>query len=319
LISNSYEYLYKSETTISSELFSQTSYDVFLSAYNSSDRVTNLFNAVHSKKKYWVVFPEYCYTPMDIQGLDNCYCCEKGRESDQIGDFLKSLNLNNSLRLCIDITGFIRPQLCFLIKYLHQIGIIAFDSIYTEPERYLDKEKQRFSHGHNIGVRPIEGYEGAHDPNISNDLLFIGAGYDQKMINLITTNKSKATRIDLIGFPSLRADMYQESLLQRYGTTYSSKAPDILMAPAYDPFVTASVLSNYYHNYKNSFGSPNLYLAPLSTKPQTLGFILFYLNELVNTSSTMIFPFSTGYEQETSEGIGRVWIYSVEFFNKACR
>jgi hypothetical protein len=40
---------------------------------------------------------------------------------------------------------------------------------------------------------------------------------------------------------------------------------------------------------------------------------LFYLRELVNTASSVIFPFPRHYNKETSAGIGRIWLYPIVF------
>src|SRR5580658_4376694 len=42
------------------------------------------------------------------------------------------------------------------------------------------------------------------------------------------------------------------------------------------------------------------YLSPLATKPQVLGFALYYLTECRNTAASLIFPFCQAYDQETS-------------------
>ena len=57
----------------------------------------------------------------------------------------------------------------------------------------------------------------------------------------------------------------------------------------------------------------NLYLSPLATKAQAIGFVLFYLTECENKSTSIIFPFSQTYERETSVGLSRVWLHTLEF------
>ena len=54
-------------------------------------------------------------------------------------------------------------------------------------------------------------------------------------------------------------------------------------------------------------------LSPLATKPQALGFALFYLQELLDQPASVLFPFSRRYERETSNGVGRVWSYEICF------
>ena len=40
-------------------------FDIFVSAFNSSDRISNVFGKVPAKRKLWLVHPEYQYTQID--------------------------------------------------------------------------------------------------------------------------------------------------------------------------------------------------------------------------------------------------------------
>lgn len=118
----------------------------------------------------------------------------------------------------------------------------------------------------------------------------------------------------LYGLPSLGADMYQESVLRSF------KASEALgpwwdercFAPANDPFATANVLKERVEQEETSGRLTNLYLSPIGTKPQVLGFALYFATERRSTASSIIFPFTSGYDQETSQGIARSWLYNVE-------
>jgi hypothetical protein len=88
----------------------------------------------------------------------------------------------------------------------------------------------------------------------------------------------------------------------RYARSYSS---------ANDPFVTAAILSETYEEIAGRRPISNLYLASLATKPQAVGFGLFYLRELEGTASSIIFPFFGEYSKETSKGVGRTWVYPI--------
>ena len=59
-------------------------------------------------------------------------------------------------------------------------------------------------------------------------------------------------------------------------------------------------------------GMSNLYLSPLATKPQALGFALYYLCELAGSAASIIFPFAESYSPETSIGWGRTSLYRLE-------
>jgi hypothetical protein len=88
-------------------------------------------------------------------------------------------------------------------------------------------------------------------------------------------------------------------------------ADRVFFALANDPFVVATELSDKLHELRARNSVDNIYLSPLATKPQTLGFALFYILELRNQPASIIFPFSTSYSRETSAGVGRTWCYEI--------
>jgi hypothetical protein len=116
----------------------------------------------------------------------------------------------------------------------------------------------------------------------------------------------------------LRADMYQENVLRAFKASDAigtNKTFDIdrFFAPANDPFITAATLSEIVKLRERHGPITNLYLSPLATKPQALGFALYYLAECVGKNASILFPISTRYERETSTGLSRVWKYTVQY------
>jgi hypothetical protein len=221
------------------------------------------------------------------------------------------------LAVCVDVTGFMRPHLLFLALYLNAQGVKRYDVLYSEPVQYKKKELTTFSEG-SISVRQVAGFEGLNSSDQSNDFLVIGAGYDHRLIKAVAEKKDKADKVQIFGLPSLRADMYQENVLRAFkaadavGTNKTFDA-DRFFAPANDPFITAATLSEIVRLRQRYGPISNLYLSPLATKPQALGFALFYLAECVGKNASILFPISTRYERETSVGLSRVWRYTVQY------
>lgn len=217
----------------------------------------------------------------------------------------------------MDITGFIRPYLVFLLRWLAEHGVRHFDALYTEPVIYSHREKTRFSDEAVVEVRQIAGFEGTHVPDTSNDYLIIASGYDHQLIAQVAESKEFSRKIQLFGLPSLRADMYQENVLRadRAKEAVGRDTHDELsnfFAPANDPFTTASTLREIVTRLNAGRPITNLYLSPLSTKPQVLGFALYYLTECRNSATSLLFPFCEFYDQRTSTGVSRIWKYTVE-------
>jgi len=259
-----------------------------------------------------LVFPEYEYKQSEWP-RGRCFTQSAGDESDFIQTFFSSVPLNlGRASICVDITGFIRPHLIFLIKFLFSVGVKRFDLLYSEPVSYRKKELTEFSSGGAGEVRQVAGYEGVHSTYTAHDILVIGSGYDSDLIVRVANHKESAKKIQVLGLPSLRADFYQQNELRAALADEAVGDAPPHFASASDPFSTAALLREIVR--KNSRQNPisNLYLAPLGTKVQVLGFCLFYLFERQNTASSIIFPFAPRYDRETTVGISRVWKYTVE-------
>jgi hypothetical protein len=293
-------------------------YDVFISAFNLSERIADTFSRIKAARKYWVIHNEYCFKdseiPKDVPTLTSVVRAE----GDFILDALNQIEppLKSGVKLCIDITGFMRPHLMFLMNYLWSTGIIKFDLVYTEPSQYMRKADTVFS-SDVVEVRQINGYEGVHSVDMSRDVLIVGAGYDHDLVSHVIANKSGARLIQLLSLPSLSADMYQESLIRLHKVSDAPfRVPEeqLAHASANDPFVTYIVLGEALKKIAaRQQGISNIYLSPLATKPQAVGFAMYYLNHLIGKPASIIFPLASHYEKETSRGVGRAWLYEISF------
>ncbi len=303
--------------TLTREADWREGWDVFLSAYTLAERVHLVFDQAVARTKRWLLFSEYGFDEAE-QPNEAFFTCEQMDEAVFIRDCFDSLGQDvTNLHIGIDITGFIRPYLLFLVRWLQAHGVRQFDALYSEPVIYAKRDKTEFSPLVIEEVRQVAGYEGVHSTNTDRDLLLIGAGYDDHLIAKVAESKDNARKIQLFGFPSLRADMFQENVVRAYGAeeavgVRTAEPTSSRFAPAYDPFVTASVLQETVEAVEARHGLTNLYLSPLATKPQALGFAIFYLYEWVGKPASILFPFSSGYSKKTTRGVSRVWKYTVE-------
>jgi hypothetical protein len=282
-------------------------YDYFFSGYDDCERTKTVFDKINSKQKIWIDFPHY---KLDLSGISGVYKCESYSEDDCFIDLFDQLKIDPSSSICIDITGFIRPHLMFFTVYLSRIGVKKIDFLYSEPVHYSNAEDTAFS-GFIDEVKTIEGCSAKYNnPSSDDDLLIITAGYDDKLIAKVSQYKSKIKKkYYILGLPSLQPDMYQESVLQIYNAKDSIGNIEQRFAPANDPFVTADVVSDIV----NSAGTySNIYLSPLSTKPQALGIVLYYLWNYQTKPINIVFPYSKSYFVKTAIGIKRTWKYTFE-------
>ena len=117
--------------------------------------------------------------------------------------------------MCIDSTGFIRPHLLVLLRALNDIGVRDFDLLYSDPVRYKEDERTRFTSGPILSVEQVPGFAGIHSSaGAVNDVLVIGAGYDYEQIMRACEAKRNSKKYVLTGLPSLQPHMYQESVLR---------------------------------------------------------------------------------------------------------
>ena len=313
-----FDYFYKTKLEIEDDWGNDNQWDIFLSCYNSSERVKVVFDKVKASKKYWIIAPEYQYKKEEYPDNGNVFDSEYVDESEFINDLFDEIGEVKGLSICIDITGFMRHHLLYLIGYLNFLKINKFDVIYSEPGQYKNKDQTKFSNAPVKEIKPIAGYGGNHNvENSQNDLLILGVGYDYELVKQVVEHKDYAQIATLWGFPSLRADMYQENILcaNKAGVAVFSGDwnKNKYFAKANDPFSTAKELGEIIKIHEKKESITNLYLSPLSTKPQVLGFSLFYICEWIGREASIIFPFSESYSRETSTGISKIWKYTIEF------
>lgn len=309
-----YTIFYKNRYKPEDDWATKHQWDLLISAYNESHRVQKIFEVAQASQKHWWIIPDYEYKPEEYPAVGQCFAPKSRHEAEFVQDYFDNANLDlGNIRLCVDITGMMRPHLLFLLKYLWINNVKRFDVLYTDPLRYEKKHETAFAGEVISEVRQVAGYEGDHVPDTSRDVLVIGAGYDHQLIAHVAETKAKTRKIQMFGLPSLQADMYQENVLRANRAAEAVGVYQDCFAPANDPFVTASVLSNTLQRIETRKPITNLYLSPLATKPQVLGFGLYYLYERQDTAASIIFPISLRYNRETTKGLTKIWRYEVEF------
>ncbi|WP_426232366.1 hypothetical protein [Pararhizobium sp. DWP3-4] len=298
----------------------QRNRDVFISAYNDNERVKSTFDEVNASRKFWWILPDYGYSTDEYPaepGLEIVDLLPEN-EAELVVEGLRRSGLADPdvKSVCVDITGFLHPHILLLLKYFKANPVEELEFIYTEPGHYSRKVETRFSLTETVTVRQVAGFEGLHNPEMDHDVVVIGIGYDHSLIGQVIANKESARVVQLHCFPSLSADMYQESILRldRVSAVSTQNAVDLnFFATANDPYVTAAVLDEAVTLLNSKQRISNLYLSPLSTKPQALGFGLYYLSRLEGRAASMIYPFTERYSRETSTGMGRGWVYPIVF------
>ncbi len=304
-----FTYLYKHSFSSLEEFSSSKEYDYYISSFINSDRILLPPTKINAKKKIWIVTKEE--ENNEFLNDQHKIIINSDENYDIMKQMVDDINVQDK-EICIDATGFLIPDLLFLIRYLNSKGIDHLDIIYTEPLKYKKAEDTQFSDNF-YEVKQIIGMSGVHVSKMNNDMLIIAAGYDHSRIVDVANKKKTAKKVLLYGFPSISPGMFQENVYRAFGAepalgSECFRDMDMnIYAPAYDPFVTAQIIKEY--TQKNQY--TNLYLAPLSSKPQALGLALFFLwEEGYNNNISIIYPMCKNYLKDNSEGIARIWKYS---------
>ena len=307
-----YDYFKKTRYRTVEDMKGLVEYDCLISTYVESERAKAPSQYIPCKEKWWVLED-------DNDGGDFIGDARTFRITDESdGGIAKRLVEKGYNRLCIDITGFVIPQLLILLRFLQINGLRSFDVIYTEPNQYKEGEETQFTETP-ICVKQILGYSGMHISDMSNDLLIVAAGYDHSRIIEVATEKKSAKKVLLFGFPPCSPGMFQENILRAFqaepavGMDCFRNMDLNIFAAANDPFSTAQALKDYVDKVLRSKEPfTKLYLSPLSSKPQALGMALYYIWENGwKKEWSIIYPFCTKYIHDTTSGISRIWQYEI--------
>ena len=311
-----YSVLYRRSVT-GDQLSALRKADLLISAFNLSERVGRVFADCPADRKHWIIQPEYAFADDALPGHPFVYKPTSFNEAEFWSEYFAAAGYPDpGSDLVVDITGFMRPHLMLLVRLLFAHGLRQFRVLYSDPSTYRREERTEFTKGPITVVRQVAGFEGVHSPARGDqDLLIIGTGYDDRLIRFAAEEKIDARKVLLFGLPSLQPSMYQENVLRAARAENSiGKWYDLdpIFAPANDPFVTAQLLHERVERERSAHGAANVYLCPVGTKAQALGFALYYVHEGMGKACSVIFPFAERYDPETTRGVSRVWEFTVE-------
>lgn len=293
------------------------SWDLFVSCYNRSDRVLGAFERLRAPERWWVVQPEYDFSTEEVALLGpSVLQPPSGSEAEFVDHIIQTLSINASTRVCIDVTGFMRHSLLALMARLKYMGMERYWLLYSDPDVYPREELAEFSRSGIDDVRAVAGLQGSHDlAEHERDWIVLGTGYDNAMMSEALERKRHARRLDVLGLPSLQPSMYQENVLSvlRTSEEVGSEGPaNAIFAPASNPFATAALLHDQLSARLLSGEISNLYLVPTGTKPQVVGFGMFFLQECADLAASVLVPFPVKYTPESSTGLSRSWIFEID-------
>jgi hypothetical protein len=290
-------------------------WDIFLCAFDNTERVAHVFEAALAARKIWIVQPQFGIPDDQLPSGAEVFKSPALREDDFMADLKSYVGALADKRVAIDITGLLRPHIAFIVRWLVAMKVKTFHAVYAEPTSYSALHDTQFVQGGVDDVRPIAGFEGSNSVELEpKELLVICAGYERELILRVAEKKRTARKLVILGFPPLQADFYQQNVLQVFRDA-ESLAPEggaPVFAPANDPFITAAVVSEMLERERKRSGSQHVYLSPISTKAQALGIALYHVWEARTLSVSLIYPFARLYNPKAAVGVAKVGVFTVE-------
>ena len=226
---------------------------------------------------------------------------------------LDEINFNSIKRnIMIDISVMIKPYIFILLRYLLDIKklrvlylLYTEPNIYQEPKSRLHQKESVFFTKGTVKIGEIPGYSGWKDLK-KRDILIILLGFEGNRAIEITNAIEPEITIPVNGFPAYRPEFKDISIISNEELLREpSTFKNLTYAPANDPFETNRVLESIHTKHSKDY---NITLAPIGTKPMSLGSCLFALQ---HPECRIVYPYPTEYNLKVSKGFGNTWIYMI--------
>jgi len=227
--------------------------------------------------------------------------------------FLKDNNICLSNRkIAIDVSVFTKAYFFLLFKVLQKkFDISHFWIVYTEPEKYKSKNPETGEIILTEGLDRIESIPGFAGSSVyPKDTLIVILGFEGKRSTDVFYSVNPEKTYAINGFPSYQLGWDKISLEANMRFLIESQAFDSLhLAPAIDPFETRKVVAQIAKEIKEKDQNSNLVIAPLGTKMQALGVLLYALQD---DTVKVIYPFPSIYKPDYSYKFGPTWIFKLD-------
>jgi len=222
----------------------------------------------------------------------------------EIAERIVSFISEKNPKITIDFTTIIKWHLLLLLKSLDMKELTKFCRYtYTEPEDYMTETFQPLSFGINQ-VFPVPTYSGNYD--FSRDLLLvIMLGYEGDRALAIFEEMDPDECILLIAKPSYHDPIWEgrTEKLNKEVINIVGKSK-IHYIDARNPLIVQEQLKDLLSTEDNQ--KYNHAIAPLGTKPQTLGLYNYLTTNPVYTF--VVYGSPARHNKFYSQGIGRSWI-----------
>lgn len=222
-------------------------------------------------------------------------------------DFLEELKkipmdiLTNDILL--DISGIRTPEMFMLLKYLKVKSIEKINVLYSVPYDYVFEQEPFTSYKSCYGdltTFELLGFGGSSLMDAEDCDLFIFLGFDGALSLKVIENCSYHELKIVNNLPALFPKYKDISILTNYNLM--SLKHKSLFIPADNPFEVFNML------YEQIPSGKNACIAPLSTKPSSLGVCLY---ALTNENIRVVYPTSHNYNSRRTTNTYKTFQYEI--------
>lgn len=216
---------------------------------------------------------------------------------------LKQIAFNKMNSLVIDISSMRTLHIFLLLKYLKLINCNNLKIINTIPYDYIFREDPFLSYKSYIGdleLKEISGYSGIGEMSQDSDL-YIFMGFEGALSLKVVEDTAFKNLYLINTIPSYYQKYKDISVINNYSVLQLRKSR-VLHAPANNPFEVYNVLDTRAAKDKT------ICIAPLSTKPISLGVCLYALE---HENVRVVYPISNAYNNIKSHDVYVSYVYEI--------
>lgn len=285
---------------------------LFLMAYDGEERAYYSWNYLMKNGAKYENIAVLSYNEKHLQEnielmdtISDCKGVIYNAPNDQI-EFvacLKKIDFQNLESIVIDISSMRTMHIFLLAKYLKLINCNNFTVINTIPYDYIFQNEPFLSYRSYVGdleLKEVTGYSGRSEVSQDSDL-YIFMGFEGTLSLKVVEDTAFKNLYLINTIPSYYQKYKDISVINNY-SVLQLKKNKVLHAPADNPFEVYNVLESKISEDKM------VCIAPLSTKPISLGICLYALE---HENVRIVYPVSNAYNDIKSHDVYISYVYEI--------
>lgn len=219
-------------------------------------------------------------------------------------------------RILLDTTTLEFPEILLLIKSYLSVDNIHLGFLYTEPESYAERDGAKAENLHSFELRerfqeftPIPGFTPLlSDQRTARLLAFVGFESSRLMRILIEDEGARIKAFSMVfGVPPFKASWEMHSFMQNANALNERNMEDCFFVGANNPSAAYDLICKVANSCSAS--SEVITLAPLGTKPMSIGIALYAAQNSANVRVIYDYPTT---RLNSTHGVGKIHHYQID-------